>query len=331
MLINKSEKIFIAGARGMVGSAIKRKLIENGYINLECPSRIELNLTNAELVNKWFKKKKPDIVILAAAKVGGIYANDKYPVEFLLENLKIQNNVIENAWKNNCKRLLFLGSSCIYPKYSKQPIIEEELLKSELERTNEWYALAKISGIKICQALRKQYGFDAISLMPTNLYGEGDNYHQLNSHVLPALINKFHTHKLENKKSIKCWGSGKPKREFMHVDDLAEASIFALERWDPTQKDSPLDIYKEPLTWLNVGTGEDIQIKNLAEMIAKTTSFQGNIIWDQEKPDGTYQKLLDSSKINQLGWHAKISLEEGLKRTYEIYKKDLIENKLRNK
>ena len=331
MLINKSEKFFIAGARGMVGSAIKRKLIQNGYLNLECPSRNDLDLTNAELVNKWFKKKKPDIVILAAAKVGGIYANDKYPVEFLLENLKIQNNVIENAWKNNCKRLLFLGSSCIYPKYSSQPIKEESLLKSELEKTNEWYALAKISGIKICQALRKQYGFDAISLMPTNLYGEGDNYHQLNSHVLPALINRFHYHKLENKKSIKCWGSGEPKREFMHVDDLAEASIFVLERWDPNKKDSPLDISKEPLTWLNVGTGEDIQIKNLAEMIAKTTSYKGNIIWDREKPDGTPQKLLDSSKINSLGWHAKITLEEGLKRTYEIYKRDLLGNKLRNK
>ena len=331
MLINKSEKFFIAGARGMVGSAIKRKLIQNGYTNLECPSRNELDLTNTELVNKWFKKKNPDIVILAAAKVGGIYANDKYPVEFLLENLKIQTNVIENAWKNNCKRLLFLGSSCIYPKYSSQPIKEESLLKSELEKTNECYALAKISGIKICQALRKQYGFDAISLMPTNLYGEGDNYHQLNSHVLPALINRFHYHKLENKKSIKCWGSGEPKREFMHVDDLAEASIFVLERWDPNKKDSPLDISKEPLTWLNVGTGEDIQIKNLAEMIAKTTSYKGNIIWDREKPDGTPQKLLDSSKINSLGWHAKITLEEGLKRTYEIYKRDLLGNKLRNK
>jgi len=331
MLINKSEKFFIAGARGMVGSAIKRKLIQNGYLNLECPSRNDLDLTNAELVNKWFKKKNPDIVILAAAKVGGIYANDKYPVEFLLENLKIQTNVIENAWKNNCKRLLFLGSSCIYPKYSSQPIKEESLLKSELEKTNEWYALAKISGIKICQALRKQYGFDAISLMPTNLYGEGDNYHQLNSHVLPALINRFHYHKLENKKSIKCWGSGEPKREFMHVDDLAEASIFVLERWDPNKKDSPLDISKEPLTWLNVGTGEDIQIKNLAEMIAKTTSYKGNIIWDREKPDGTPQKLLDSSKINSLGWHAKITLEEGLKRTYEIYKRDLLGNKLRKK
>ena len=202
MLINKSEKIFIAGARGMVGSAIIRKLNEYGYTNLISPSRKELDLTDAEKVSEWFKKNKPDIVILAAAKVGGIYANNTYPVDFLLENLKIQNNVIENAWKNDSRRLLFLGSSCIYPKFANQPIKEEELLKSPLEETNEWYALAKISGLKICQALRKQYGFDAISLMPTNLYGTGDNYHQYNSHVLPALINRFHIHKLENKDLI---------------------------------------------------------------------------------------------------------------------------------
>ena len=331
MLINKEDKIFIAGSKGMVGSAIKRKLSENGYQNLECPSRKELDLTNTKSVNEWFGEKKPDIVILAAAKVGGILANNEYPVDFLLENLKIQNNVIEIAWKNNCKRLLFLGSSCIYPKYSNQPIKEEELLKSQLERTNEWYALAKISGIKVCQALRKQYGFDAISLMPTNLYGEGDNYHELNSHVLPALLNRFHCHKLENKKYIKCWGSGNPRREFMHVDDLAEASIFALENWNPDKRDSPLDEYGEPLNWLNVGTGVDIQIKNLAEMIAKITSYKGEIIWDKEKPDGTYQKLLDVSKIKSLGWSAKISLKDGLKKTYKKYKRDFAENKLRRK
>ena len=331
MLINKEDKIFIAGSRGMVGSAIKRKLSENGYQNLECPSRKELDLTNTKLVNEWFGEKKPDIVILAAAKVGGIYANNEYPVDFLLENLKIQNNVIEIAWKNNCKRLLFLGSSCIYPKYSNQPIKEEELLKSQLERTNEWYALAKISGIKVCQALRKQYGFDAISLMPTNLYGEGDNYHELNSHVLPALLNRFHYHKLQNKSYIKCWGTGNPRREFMHVDDLAEASIFVLENWNPDKKDSPLDEYGEPLNWLNVGTGVDIQIKNLAEMIAKITSYEGEIVWDKEKPDGTYQKLLDISKIKSLGWEAKISLKDGLKKTYNEYKRDFAENKLRRK
>ena len=331
MLINKSEKIFIAGARGMVGSAIIRKLNEYGYTNLISPSRKELDLTDAEKVSKWFKKNKPDIVILAAAKVGGIYANNTYPVDFLLENLKIQNNVIENAWRNDSKRLLFLGSSCIYPKFANQPIKEEELLKSPLEETNEWYALAKISGLKICQALRKQYGFDAISLMPTNLYGTGDNYHQYNSHVLPALINRFHIHKLENKDFLECWGSGKPRREFMHVNDLAEACIFALEKWDPNDCDAPLDYSGEPLTWLNVGTGVDISIKSLAEMIAVITSYEGEIIWDEEKPDGTYQKLLDVSKLRELGWNSSISLEEGVKLTYEDFKKDFNKNNLRQK
>ena len=223
-----------------------------------------------------------------------------------------------------------MGSSCIYPKFSNQPIKEEELLKSELEKTNEWYALAKISGVKLCQALRRQYGFDAISLMPTNLYGEGDNYHEQNSHVLPALLNRFHSHKLGNKNIIKCWGSGKPRREFMHVDDLADACIFALESWDPNQKGTPLDETGEPLTWLNVGTGVDIEIKALAEMIANITSYSGDIIWDTNKPDGTYQKLLDVSKINALGWSAKITLKEGLKKTYKIFKKDFKENNLRN-
>ena len=331
MLINKADKIFIAGARGMVGSAIKRKLLSKGYNNLECPNRDELDLTKTNLVFDWFNEIKPSVVIIAAAKVGGIYANNKYPLDFLLENLKIQNNIIEAAWKNNSKRLLFLGSSCIYPKNSKQPIKEDELLKSELEKTNEWYALAKISGIKICEALRKQYGFDAISLMPTNLYGEGDNYHEKNSHVLPALLQRFHYHKLANKNLLYCWGSGNPRREFMHVNDLAEASIFALEKWDPNKKDSPRDEFGEPLTWLNVGTGVDIKIKNLAEMIANVTSYKGEILWDKDKPDGTYQKLLDVSKINSIGWSAKISLNEGLKKTYKSFKKDAAENNLRIK
>ena len=331
MLINKIENIFIAGSRGMVGSAIIRKLNHFGYKNLKCPTREELDLTNSEIVSEWFKRNKPDIVILAAAKVGGIHANNTYPVDFLLENLKIQNNVIENAWKNGTRRLLFLGSSCIYPKFAKQPIQEEELLKSSLEKTNEWYALAKISGIKICQALRKQYGFDAISLMPTNLYGKGDNYHQYNSHVLPALINRFHCHKLQKKEFLECWGSGKPRREFMHVDDLAEACIFALEKWDPNQKNAPVDEYGEPLTWLNVGTGVDISIKDLAEMISSITSYKGKIIWDEEKPDGTYQKLLDVSKLNKLGWKSKIPLAEGLELTYKDFKQEFEENKLRKK
>lgn len=325
------KKVFIAGHNGMVGNAILRILSKNPLIEIICKTKKELNLTNQKNVINFLQDEKPSEVILAAAKVGGIYANNKYPVDFLLENLKIQNNVIETAWKNNSKRLLFLGSSCIYPKDSSQPIKEEALLKSELEKTNEWYALAKISGIKICQALRRQYGFDAISLMPTNLYGEGDNYHEFNSHVLPALLHRFHSHKLENKRFIKCWGSGKPRREFMHVEDLAEASLFALERWDPDKQGSPIDEYGEPLNWLNVGTGNDIQIKHLAEMIAKITSYEGNIIWDKEKPDGTYQKLLDVSKIRSLGWNAKISLKDGLRKTYQNYKKDFAENKLRIK
>ncbi len=330
-LINKTHKIFIAGSSGMVGSAIKRKLNNLGFKNLLSPNRSELDLKEADAVSNWYNIKKPDIVILAAAKVGGIFANNKYPVDFLLNNLKIQNNVIEGAWKNNVKRLLFLGSSCIYPKNSSQPIKEDELLKSSLEKTNEWYALAKISGIKLCQALRKQYGFDAISLMPTNLYGKGDNYHPFNSHVLPGLIHRFHSHKLEQKKLIECWGSGKPRREFMHVDDLADASVFALENWDPTKDNAPLDESGEPLTWMNVGTGVDISIKKLANLIADITNFEGEIIWDKDKPDGTFKKLLDVSKLRDLGWNAKINLSEGLKKTYEDYKQEFKNNDLRLK
>ncbi len=330
-LINKRQKIFIAGGTGMVGSAIKRKLNNLGFKNLVFPNSSELDLKNRDLVFHWFKKNKPDIVILAAAKVGGIYANNIYPVDFLLDNLKIQNNVIECAWKNRVRRLLFLGSSCVYPKNSSQPIKEDELLKSSLEETNEWYALAKISGIKLCQALRKQYGFDAISLMPTNLYGKGDNYHPTNSHVLPAFLDRFHSHKLAKKDHIECWGSGNPRREFMHVDDLADASIFALENWDPNKNDAPLDQSGEPLNWLNVGTGIDLSIKELAEMIANITSFKGDIIWKVDKPDGTYRKLLNISKLEKLGWKSKISLKEGLRITYKDYKKELKENNLRIK
>ncbi len=330
-LINKNDKIFIAGSRGMVGSAIKRKLNDFGYNNLLCPNRNELDLTNNKAVSEWYKKNNPDIIILAAATVGGIYANNSYPANFILDNIKIQTNVIESAWKNEAKRLLFLGSSCIYPRDTKQPIQEDALLKGNLEKTNQWYAIAKISGIKLCQALRIQYGFDAISLMPTNLYGKGDNYHKKNSHVLPALIDRFHSHQKENMKSIKCWGSGEARREFMHVKDLAEASVFSLENWDPKKDNAPLDELGEPLTWLNVGTGVDITIKELAKMIADITSFEGKILWDKSKPDGTYQKLLDVSKLKYLGWNSKISLKEGLKETYEDYKKDVLFNRLRSK
>ena len=330
-LINQNQKIFIAGSTGMVGSAIKRELHLKGYENLICPNREELDLTNSELVFEWCKKNKPEVVILSAAKVGGIYANKTYPVDFLLDNLKIQNNIIEAAWKNDAARLLFLGSSCIYPKNSKQPISEEELLRSSLESTNEWYAIAKITGVKLCQALRKQHGFDAISLMPTNLYGKGDNYHRENSHVLPALIDRFHRHKLGKKDFIECWGSGNPRREFMNVDDLAEACIFALENWDPECSEAPKNELGEPLTWLNVGTGIDISIKDLAHKIKEITSFEGKIKWNTNKPDGTYQKLLNISKLKELGWESKISLTKGLQITYEDYKQSFIEDSLRYK
>ena len=285
------------------------------------PSRKELDLSDFTSVSAWFKKNKPDVVILAAAKVGGIYANNTYPVDFLLENLKIQNNVIESAWKNDSKRLLFLGSSCIYPKFAEQPIKEEELLKSPLEETNEWYALAKISGLKICQALMNQYGFDAISLMPTNLYGPNDNYDPQNSHVMPGLISKFINAKKKSLDSVTCWGTGQPLREFMHVDDLASAIIFCLEYWCPNDLNAPLDDNGIPLTFLNVGTGSDISIKDLSLLIAEISGFNGKILWDTNKPDGTPKKLLNSNKIKSLGWAPSIQLEEGLKDTIEKFLK----------
>tara|TARA_B100002019_G_scaffold265048_1_gene254303 strand:+ start:186 stop:1178 length:993 start_codon:yes stop_codon:yes gene_type:complete len=317
-LINKSDQIFIAGHKGMVGSAIKKLLKKRNYNNLLTPSRCELDLLDFNSVAKWFKKNKPSLVILAAAKVGGIYANSKYPGDFILENLKIQTNVIENAWLNKTKRFLFLGSSCIYPKYAEQPIEEKSLLKGSLEVTNEPYAIAKIAGIKLCSALKKQYGFDAISLMPTNLYGPGDNYNERNSHVMPALIKKIHDSKKLNMPHVKCWGSGNPRREFLHVDDLADAAIFVLEN---VSSDNKLlkDKDSEYLGILNIGTGKDISIKELAERISKEQKFNGEITWDTDKPDGTTRKLLDISKMKELGWSAKISLSKGLKNTIKSF------------
>ena len=324
--ISLEDKFFVAGSNGMVGSAVCRILKEKGYGNsnlgggLLMPSKKELNLLNLEDVKSWFKLNKPNIVILAAAKVGGILANSTYPYEFLIENLKIQQNVIETAWLNGVKRFLFLGSSCIYPKYANQPIKEEELLKGELEKTNECYAIAKISGIKLCESLRIQNGFDAISLMPTNLYGPKDNYDSKNSHVMAALIKKFCEAKKNKSSSITCWGSGKPEREFMHVDDLAEACLFCLENWDPDDKNAPKNFKGDPLFYLNVGTGNDISIKNLVKQISKETGFKGEIIWDHNKPDGTLKKLLNIEKIKNLGWTPKIQLKEGIKRTINEYK-----------
>ena len=323
MNISQSETIFLAGANGMVGSAIKRNLLKKishkneTYYKLLTPSREELNLLDPISVRNWFIEKKPSIVILAAAKVGGILANKSFPTEFLIENLKIQTNVIESAWSQGVKRLLFLGSSCIYPKYASQPISEESLLTNTLENTNEAYAIAKITGIKLCEALRKEYGFDAISLMPTNLYGPNDNYHPNDSHVVAALIRKFIIAKKRALTSVTCWGSGSVFREFMHVDDLAEAVIFCLENWFPSDKNSPKDIFGNSLNHLNIGTGVDITIRDLAYKIAKLTNFKGEIFWDKTKPDGTPRKQLDVSRINKLGWKSKINLDSGLKKTLD--------------
>ena len=328
MLISPDLKIFIAGHNGMVGSAIKRNLVKRGYRKLLCPKRKQLDLLNFNQVDSWFKDNRPDIVILAAAKVGGIFANSKFTGDFILENLKIQNNVIENAWKYKVKRLLFLGSSCIYPKLAPQPLKEDYLLAGKLEETNESYAIAKIAGIKLCAALKNQYGFDAISLMPTNLYGQGDNYHPANSHVLPAMISKFYNAKMKGISHVKCWGTGSPKREFLFVDDLADAALFILENISADNK----TLYDDSGNFcglLNVGFGSDISIKELATLTSKIIGFDGEITWDISKPDGTPRKLLDVSKLNKLGWFAKTNLENGIKLTLKSYVEELKTNRLR--
>ena len=308
-LITPADRIFVAGHRGMAGGAIVRALQRAGYGDgaqggaLLTASREQLDLLDGAAVAAWFAEHQPTVVVLAAAKVGGIAANSSYPADFLLDNLKIQIHVIENAWRSGVRRLLFLGSSCIYPKFADQPIREEALLTGPLEPTNEWYAIAKIAGIKLCAALRLQHGFDAISLMPTNLYGPGDNYHPTNSHVLPALIRRFHEAATAKAERVTCWGSGTPLREFLHVDDLGEACVFALERWQPGP---------EELQFLNVGTGVDLTIRELAEAVAAATGFEGTIDWDTTKPDGTPKKQLDVSRLAALGWRARIPLAEGL-------------------
>ena len=321
MLISKDQKIFIAGHRGMVGNAIKKALLKKEYTNLLCPDKEALNLLDSIKVENWFRDNNPDIVILAAAKVGGINANSKYTGDFILENLKIQNNVIESAWKNKVKKFLFLGSSCIYPKLANQPIKEEYLLSGALEQTNESYAIAKIAGMKLCSALKTQYGFDAISLMPTNLYGEGDNYHYTNSHVMPAMIRKFYEAKIKGIDTVNLWGTGSPKREFLFVDDLAEASIFILENVSIENK--LLYDNNNYNGVINVGTGIDISIKELANLISSIIGYKGKIYWDQSKPDGTPRKLLDVSKLNQLGWFAKTNLKAGIEKTLESFVNEL--------
>ena len=322
-LINQDDRFFVAGHRGMAGSAICRALQNSGYENLLTASRGELDLLDLQAVQHWFAKNKPTVVVLAAAKVGGIHANKTYPADFLLENLKIQTNVIETAWRCGVKRLLFLGSSCIYPKFTEQPIKEESLLTGALEATNEWYAIAKIAGIKLCESLRKQYDFDAISLMPTNLYGPGDNYHPENSHVLPALIRRFHEARESGAESVTCWGTGSPMREFLHVDDLGEACVFALENWSALFQNAPVDNSSNPYAFLNVGTGIDISIRELAHVIASAYEFKGKIIWDESKPDGTPKKQLDVNAIAKLGWKSKIPLESGIEETIKSFKDSL--------
>ena len=306
-LISPDDRFFIAGHRGMAGSAICRALDGAGYTQQLIASRQKLDLLDTAAVEAWFNAQRPDVVVLAAAKVGGILANNSYPVDFLLDNLKIQNNVIEAAWSHGVRRLLFLGSSCIYPKLAEQPIREESLLTGALEPTNEWYAIAKIAGIQLCRALRQQHGFDAISLLPTNLYGPGDNYHPTHSHVMAALIRRFTEAARNGADEVTCWGTGSPRREFLHVDDLANAAVFCLEHWT-------YDLQKNETAFLNVGTGSDISIKELAECIAAATGFQGKIKWDTDKPDGTPRKLLDVSKLTALGWKARITLGKGIQK-----------------
>ena len=326
-LINKGESIFIAGGHGMVGSAIFRNLLNSGYGRKELggkilrPSRKDLDLTNYESLNKWLINNKPTVVIISAAKVGGIFANEQFPYDFLLDNLKIETNLMELSMIHNVKRLLFLGSSCIYPKYSKQPITEDELLTSPLEETNQFYAIAKIAGLKLCEAMRSQHNFDAICLMPTNLYGPKDNYHPTNSHVIPSLIRKFQDAKDKDINSVICWGSGNPLREFLHVDDLAEACTFVLEKWDPSNIVDSSSILNNQLCWLNVGSENEISIKDLAKLISNYVGYKGKIIWDKSKPDGTPRKKLETSRLYNLGWLPKIDLERGIKLQLKIIKK----------
>lgn len=304
--MDKDSLIYVAGHRGLVGSAICRALIRGGYENLLTRTHAELDLCNQAAVKDFFTQYKPDIVVLAAAKVGGIHANATYPAEFIYENLQIQNNVIDSAYRNGCKKLLFLGSSCIYPKMCPQPIKEEYLLTGPLEPTNDAYALAKIAGIKMCQAYRKQYGFDAISAMPTNLYGPGDNYHPENSHVIPALIRRFHEAKEKKVPQVAIWGSGTPRREFLYVDDMAEACIFLLENYSDFEH-------------INVGCGSDISIMDAARLIARAVGFEGSIDTDPTKPDGTPRKLMDCSKLFSMGWQPRVGLEEGLRGAYKVF------------
>jgi GDP-L-fucose synthase len=305
--IPRDARIFVAGHRGLVGGAIVRRLQRDGYSNLLLRSRSELDLTEQAAVRTLFERERPEFVFLAAAKVGGIHANDTRPAEFLHENLMIQSNVIDAAWRNGVRKLAFLGSSCIYPRLAPQPITEDSLLTGPLEPTNEWYAVAKIAGIKQCQAYRRQYGFDAISLMPTNLYGPGDNFYLENSHVLPALLRKFHEAKLRGDERVVLWGTGTPRREFLHVDDMADAAVYLMRNYTG-----------EGI--VNVGRGEDVTILELAQMVRDVTGYAGIIEHDLSKPDGTPRKLMDVSRLQAMGWTAPTSLRDGLEETYRWFR-----------
>ena len=304
--MNQNSKIYIAGHRGMVGSAVWRALVNKGYTNLIGKTSKELDLKNQEAFFSFLEKEKPDAIIDAAARVGGILANNDYPYQFIMENMQIQNNLIDGALKNGIEKFIFLGSSCIYPKFAAQPLREEYLLSDALEPTNEWYAIAKITGVKACQAIRKQFGKDYVSLMPTNLYGYYDNFDLKTSHVLPAMIRKFHEAKQNENPDVTLWGSGSPMREFLFVEDMAEAVLYALEN-------------RLPEHLYNVGSGKDITIKELAETIQKVVGYQGEIVWDTDKPDGTPRKLMDVSKMRNIGWRYTTELEDGIEKTYNWF------------
>lgn len=313
--MNKAAPIFVAGHRGLAGSAIVRELRRLGYDNLQLRDRNALDLRSQSDVDAFFAEERPEYVILAAARVGGIRANNAYPADFIRDNLQIQTNVIDAAWRNGARKLCFLGSSCIYPKFAEQPIHEDALLTGSLEPTNEWYAVAKIAGLKLCQAYRRQYGFNAINLMPTNLYGPGDNFDLQDSHVLPALIRRFHEAKTCGDQTVVIWGTGKPRREFLHVDDLATAVVHLMQTYDG----------EEPV---NVGCGKDVTILELAELVARVVGFTGQIAVDPTKPDGTPRKVLDVSRLNALGWTPRIGLENGIRTTYDWYRASLSEARI---
>jgi GDP-L-fucose synthase len=308
--MNKSAPVYVAGHRGLVGAALVRRLRHDGYERLLLRSRDQLDLRDRQAVDRFFASERPEYVLLAAAKVGGIHANNSYPADFIRDNLQIQTNVIDAAYRSGTRKLLFLGSSCIYPKFAPQPMPEDCLLSGALEPTNEWYAIAKLAGLKMCQAYRRQYGFNAICAMPTNLYGPGDNFDLDNSHVLPALIRRFHEAAATGSPRVEVWGSGRPRREFLHVDDLADACLFLMANYDR----------EEPI---NVGWGEDVSIAELADLIASTTGFTGEIGYDTSRPDGTPRKLLDTSRLRDLGWRPGIRLRDGLTATHEWFRANL--------